>query len=129
MKDVGVAYVLWFFFGLFGVHRFYLDRPCSGLVWLCTGGFFLIGWIVDICLIPGMVDDYNCHAESVVHHHYHHHHDSPSSSLPPLSHSSASYNTPYTNPYQHTPPPYDPYVTPVQTTVRPPPMNPYYSNV
>jgi len=43
MKSVLLAYVLWLFFGLFGIHRFYLDRPCSGLLYLFTAGLFGIG--------------------------------------------------------------------------------------
>ena len=66
MADVCVAYILWFFFGLLGIHRFYLGRPISGIIWLLTVGVFGIGWLIDICLIPGMVEDYN--------HRYHHHH-------------------------------------------------------
>ena len=38
-KSVFLAYVLWFFFGSFGVHCFYLGKPMSGLfriasIWL-----------------------------------------------------------------------------------------------
>jgi len=66
-KHLGTAYCLWFFLGIFGAHRFYLHRHCSGFLYLFTGGLFAIGWIVDLFLIPGMVDDYN-------EQHYHHHH-------------------------------------------------------
>ena len=48
-----VGYLLWIF-GFTGSHRFYLGKPISGTIWLCTGGLFLIGWLVDIFLIPGM---------------------------------------------------------------------------
>ncbi len=74
-KSVGVAYLLWFFFGMLGVHRFYLHRGGSGTVilLLTLGSFFLmfigIGlflifipgiWVfIDIFLIPGMARDYN----------------------------------------------------------------------
>ncbi|EGC31297.1 hypothetical protein DICPUDRAFT_156873 [Dictyostelium purpureum] len=64
MKDLAVTYLLWFFLGVFGIHRFYLNRPCSGVLYLFTGGIFLIGWLVDICLIPSMVEEENerdCH--------------------------------------------------------------------
>ncbi|MEE2907264.1 MAG: NINE protein [Planctomycetota bacterium] len=55
MRSTPIAYLLWFFFGLLGIHRFYLGRPISGVIYLLTGGVFLIGWIVDLFLIPGMV--------------------------------------------------------------------------
>ncbi|KYQ90839.1 TM2 domain containing protein [Tieghemostelium lacteum] len=59
MKSMGVAYLLWFFFGLFGIHRFYLNRTCSGVIYLFTLGIFFIGFCVDLCLIPGMVESEN----------------------------------------------------------------------
>lgn len=53
------AYALWFFLGFFGVHRFYLGRPVSGVVWLLTGGLFGIGWVIDFFLIPEFVEEHN----------------------------------------------------------------------
>ncbi|WP_145076997.1 TM2 domain-containing protein [Poriferisphaera corsica] len=49
------AYIFWFlcFLGLFGVHRFYSGRWVTGILWLLTGGLFLIGQIIDLVLIPG----------------------------------------------------------------------------
>ncbi|MDG2422968.1 MAG: NINE protein [Phycisphaerales bacterium] len=55
MRSTPIAYLLWFFFGLLGIHRFYLGRPISGVIYLLTGGVFLFGWIIDLFLIPGMV--------------------------------------------------------------------------
>lgn len=48
-----VGYLLWIF-GFTGSHRFYYGRPVTGTIWLFTGGLFLIGWIVDLFLIPSM---------------------------------------------------------------------------
>lgn len=48
-----IGYVLWIF-GFLGAHRFYFGRPVTGTIWLFTGGLLLIGWIVDLFLIPGM---------------------------------------------------------------------------
>jgi TM2 domain-containing membrane protein YozV len=42
-----IAYILWFFLGVFGVHRFYLGKWVTGIVWLCTGGLFGLGWLFD----------------------------------------------------------------------------------
>ena len=58
-RSVAVAYLLWFFLGLFGVHRFYLGKTVTGIIWFCTGGLFVIGWLADLFLIPGMVETYN----------------------------------------------------------------------
>ncbi len=59
MRSIGVAYILWFFFGVLGVHRFYCNRIGTGILWFLTGGLAGIGWLVDIFLIPDMVDQVN----------------------------------------------------------------------
>src|SRR5512133_696620 len=48
-----IGYVLWLF-GFTGAHRFYYGRPISGAIWFFTFGLFLVGWIVDLFLIPSM---------------------------------------------------------------------------
>jgi TM2 domain-containing membrane protein YozV len=48
-----IGYLLWIF-GFTGSHRFYYGKPISGTIWFFTGGLFLIGWIVDLFLIPSM---------------------------------------------------------------------------
>ena len=45
--DYNIAWILLTFLGVFGVHRFYLGKWISGLLYLLTGGFFLIGVIYD----------------------------------------------------------------------------------
>jgi len=51
LKSIG--YILWLF-GFTGAHRFYFGKPISGTIYFFTLGLFLIGWIVDIFLIPSM---------------------------------------------------------------------------
>jgi len=60
-RGVGTAYFLWLFglFGLCGLHRFYVGRHLSGIIWLLTGGLFFIGQIIDLVMMPRMVDDHN----------------------------------------------------------------------
>jgi len=41
-KSVGIAYLLWFFFGSLGIHKFYLGDTKKGLLYLVLGIF---GWI------------------------------------------------------------------------------------
>src|SRR5262245_18210791 len=48
-----VGYVLWLF-GFTGAHRFYYGKPVSGTIWFFTAGLLLVGWIVDLFLIPSM---------------------------------------------------------------------------
>jgi TM2 domain-containing membrane protein YozV len=42
-----VAWILLTFLGLFGIHRFYMGKWISGIIYLLTGGIFLIGYIYD----------------------------------------------------------------------------------
>jgi TM2 domain-containing membrane protein YozV len=51
-----IGYLFWIL-GIFGAHRFYFGRPISGAIWFLTGGLLLIGWIVDLFLIPAMAED------------------------------------------------------------------------
>jgi TM2 domain-containing membrane protein YozV len=48
-----IGYILWIF-GFTGAHRFYFGHPISGTIYFFTFGLFLIGWIVDLFLIPSM---------------------------------------------------------------------------
>lgn len=59
MKSKFVAYLLWFFLGLLGVHKFYLGKIGMGIVYLFTGGFFTIGWFIDLFTLSTQVDAYN----------------------------------------------------------------------
>ncbi|NRA67692.1 MAG: TM2 domain-containing protein [Pseudobacteriovorax sp.] len=58
--SVVMGYILWIF-GFMGAHRFYFGRQLTGLLWFFTGGLFLVGWIVDLFLIPSLdrKADYN----------------------------------------------------------------------
>ena len=48
-----IGYLLWIV-GFTGAHRFYYGKQLTGVLWFFTGGLLLIGWIVDLFLIPGM---------------------------------------------------------------------------
>lgn len=74
-KSALIAYLLWWFLGSFGAHRFYMGRTASAILMLAlfwgsvllmvVGIGFLtiiipsIWWIVDAFLIPGIVRDHN----------------------------------------------------------------------
>merc|ERR1712008_374532 len=51
-KELGTAYGLWFFLGLFGAHHFYLDRLSHGTISVWSLNFLGIGWICDGLLLP-----------------------------------------------------------------------------
>lgn len=61
IKSQSTAYAFWCLglVGACGIHRIYTGRMVSGIVWLLTAGLCGIGQIVDLFLIPGMVDDAN----------------------------------------------------------------------
>ncbi|VAW41132.1 FIG00955003: hypothetical protein [hydrothermal vent metagenome] len=56
--DLIIGYFFWIF-GFLGAHRFYFGKPLSGTVYFFTMGLFLIGWIVDLFLIPAMEKEAN----------------------------------------------------------------------
>mgnify|MGYP002007188384 CR=1 FL=1 len=61
MKSTGTSWILWLLclVGCCGIHRLYNGRIITGLIWFFTGGLFLIGQIIDLFLIPGMVEAAN----------------------------------------------------------------------
>lgn len=59
-KSLCVAYFLWLFFGVLGLHHVYLGRDRQAFIWWSTfGGIFWLGWFRDMWRIPSYVDDAN----------------------------------------------------------------------
>ncbi len=46
--DFNVAWLLLAFAGLFGIHRMYMGKWLTGLLYLCTIGLFGVGYIYDL---------------------------------------------------------------------------------
>ncbi|MGL4400868.1 MAG: NINE protein [Luteolibacter sp.] len=57
--DYSVAWILLTFLGAFGIHRFYMGKIGTGILWLLTGGLFLVGWLYDFCTLNRQVDEIN----------------------------------------------------------------------
>jgi len=51
--SVLLGYLLWIF-GFIGAHRFYYGKRVTGVIWFFTFGLLLIGWVIDLALIPSM---------------------------------------------------------------------------
>lgn len=62
-KDYSVSWILLTFLGLFGIHRFYLGKWLTGLIWLLTGGLFLLGYLYDYWTLNEQIDDINRSAD------------------------------------------------------------------
>lgn len=45
------AFLLSLFLGFLGVHRFYVGKIGTGILWLITGGFLGIGAFIDMIVI------------------------------------------------------------------------------
>ena len=54
-KEVWGAYILWFFAGFLGFHKFYLNKTGMGVLYIFTGGIFLIGLLIDLFTLPAQV--------------------------------------------------------------------------
>jgi TM2 domain-containing membrane protein YozV len=53
--DYNIAWILLTFLGIFGVHRFYLGKWLSGLLWLFTGGLLMVGVAYDFWTLNDQV--------------------------------------------------------------------------
>jgi TM2 domain-containing membrane protein YozV len=58
-KDYNIAWILLTFLGVLGIHRFYLEKWLTGILYLLTGGLFLIGIIYDYWTLNQQIDVIN----------------------------------------------------------------------
>jgi TM2 domain-containing membrane protein YozV len=59
LTDYSVAWLLLIFLGLFGIHRFYLGKWVTGIIYLISGGLLGIGWLYDLCTLNQQISDLN----------------------------------------------------------------------
>lgn len=57
--NYSLAWILLSFLGLFGVHRFYLGKWLTGLLYLCTAGLLGVGWLYDLWTLNSQVSEIN----------------------------------------------------------------------
>ena len=58
-KSSVIAYILWLFLGILGVHRFYVGDFFKGILLFFTLGGFIIGWLVDFVFLQKRIEEYN----------------------------------------------------------------------
>ena len=63
-KDYTASWILLTFLGVFGIHRFYLGKWISGLIYLLTGGLFLVGILYDYWTLNTQVSQVNSASRS-----------------------------------------------------------------
>ena len=58
-KSSVIAYILWLFLGILGIHRFYVGDFFKGILLFFTLGGFFIGWLVDFVFLQKRIEEYN----------------------------------------------------------------------
>ena len=57
--DYSLPWILLAFLGLFGIHRMYMGKWFSGVIYLFTLGLFGIGWLYDLWTLNDQIDEIN----------------------------------------------------------------------
>ena len=57
--DYSLGWILLTFLGLFGIHRFYMGKIITGILYLLSGGLFGIGWIYDFWTLNSQISEIN----------------------------------------------------------------------
>lgn len=55
--DYSLAWILQTFAGYLGLHRMYMGKWLTGLLYLLTGGLFVIGWIYDFWTLNSQINE------------------------------------------------------------------------
>lgn len=50
-KNKWLAFIFCLLFGGLGVHKFYEGKIGLGILYLCTGGLFGVGWLIDLIVL------------------------------------------------------------------------------
>lgn len=58
--DYNVTWILLTFLGIFGVHRMYMGKWLTGILYLATGGLFGVGYIYDYWTLNDQLSEVNC---------------------------------------------------------------------
>ncbi|MBK7998961.1 MAG: TM2 domain-containing protein [Verrucomicrobia bacterium] len=58
-SNYSVGWLLLSFLGLFGIHRFYIGKWLTGLLYLVTGGLVGIGYLYDLWTFNSQINEAN----------------------------------------------------------------------
>jgi len=58
-RSYNVSWILLTFLGFLGIHRFYLGKWLTGILYLLTAGLFMLGVLYDFCTLNGQVREVN----------------------------------------------------------------------
>jgi TM2 domain-containing membrane protein YozV len=59
LLDYTLAWVFLTFLGVFGIHRFYMGKWITGIIYLLTFGLFGLGLLYDLWTLNGQVSEIN----------------------------------------------------------------------
>lgn len=57
--DYTVGWILLIFLGVFGVHRMYMGKWITAIIYLFTFGLFGLGYLYDLCTLNRQIDEQN----------------------------------------------------------------------
>lgn len=57
--DYTIAWILLTFLGYLGIHRFYLGKWFTGIIWFFTVGLFGVGYLFDYWTLNEQIDEIN----------------------------------------------------------------------
>lgn len=55
--DYSLAWILQTFAGWLGLHRIYMGKWITGILYLLTGGLFVVGWIYDFWTLNSQINE------------------------------------------------------------------------
>jgi TM2 domain-containing membrane protein YozV len=57
--DYNLTWILMTFLGILGIHRLYMGKWVTAIIWFFTGGLFLIGYLYDYWTLNSQIDEVN----------------------------------------------------------------------
>ena len=57
--DYTIGWILLTFLGILGIHRFYMGKWLTGIVYFLSGGLFLVGYVYDYWTLNDQISEIN----------------------------------------------------------------------